>query len=161
MILDTTCVICIASIFGLELLRLDIRGRNLKDIIIIQNKAKIETEAKTQVPIIKLKKTSQVVNIVMIRDCDQLRALQISKRPESTNLSCQYFIIYTTNSFSTNFRSNSFWFNIVSIYISELWSINASTIISSKTITLLQIEFVMAIGKRFRSFSFKFYDHQI
>lgn len=81
-IFDATCIICTDSTFGSEFLQLNIEGKNLKDIIIRQDKAGIEIEARIQIPIIQLKKTSQMVSIVMVGDCDLLRPLQISKRAQ-------------------------------------------------------------------------------
>ena len=74
-ILDTTCVICTDITSGLELLQLDVRGSNLKSIIIIQNKAGMELEARTWVQIVKLKEASWGVNIVIVGNHDKLRPL--------------------------------------------------------------------------------------
>ena len=70
MILNATCVICTDSTSGSKLLQSDVRRRNLKGIIIMHDEAKIEMDARTWLPIVKLKEASLVVGIVMIGDRD-------------------------------------------------------------------------------------------
>ena len=89
-ILDTTCIIYTDSIFGLELLHSNVSGKNLKGIIIMQNKARIKTKAKTWLSIVKYKKASRVMNIVMVEDCDELGLLQISKRAQINKFALQF-----------------------------------------------------------------------
>ena len=88
-ILDATCVICTDSTSGSELLLWDVGRRNLKGIIIIQDKAGMETKARTWVPIVKLKEASQMVGIVRVGDCNQLKPLPISKGAQINEFALQ------------------------------------------------------------------------
>lgn len=57
----------------------------------MQDKAGIKTEAKIWVSIVELKEVFWMLNIVMIRDCDQLRPLQISKGAQVNKFILQFF----------------------------------------------------------------------
>lgn len=78
--LDTTGVICTNTSSCSDFLLSEIGRRNLKGIIIIQDEARMEIEARTWVLIVNLKETSWVIDIVIVGDCDELRLLYMSKR---------------------------------------------------------------------------------
>ena len=82
MIIDVTCIIYTNKTFDSKLLWFYFREKNLKSIIGMQNKTKIEIEAKIKVSIIKLKEVSYVIGIVILGDCDYLGLLQICKRAQ-------------------------------------------------------------------------------
>lgn len=68
MILDVTYMINKDNTSGLKLLQLDVKRKNLKGIIIMQDKARIELEARILILIIILKEASWVISIIMVRD---------------------------------------------------------------------------------------------
>lgn len=68
-------MICTDNTAGLELLRSQIEGKSPKLIIIMQDEAGIEMEARTWVLITKLQMATQVVNIVMVGKCNELGPL--------------------------------------------------------------------------------------
>lgn len=76
---NAPCVICTDSTAGLKVLRSQVGGSNPKGIIIMRDEAGMEVEARTWVPITKLKMAHQVVGIVMVGDRNQLGPLQLSK----------------------------------------------------------------------------------
>ena len=90
-----------------------------------------------------------VVGIVMVGDRDQLGPLQISKGARINEFALQSSHSLYDRLLLTNFHPLSFRSNIVCTQTSAAWSINASTIIGSRMMTLLQIERAMATGTRF------------
>lgn len=79
MISNAFCVICTESSAGSDLLQSQFGGKNPKKIIIMQDKAGMELEARTWVSITKLQMASQMVGIVIVGDRNQLGPLQLSK----------------------------------------------------------------------------------
>lgn len=98
-------MICTDSTAGLKLLQLQVEGKNPKGIIIIQDGAGIEMEAKTWVPITKLQMVTQVVGIIIVEDRHQLGLLQLYKEANINEFGLQFSHSLYDRLFLYNFPS--------------------------------------------------------